>query len=77
MRPKVGEKYIHYKNPEKKYEIVFLAKDKETLIDVVAYRALYPVTDLGEGFEKDPIFVRPIENFCEVFPDGQSRFKKI
>lgn len=46
MKPKIGEKYSHYKNPDKTYEIVCLAKNTETLQDEVVYRALYPINDL-------------------------------
>lgn len=77
LRPKIGEKYIHYKTPDKEYEIVCIGKDKETKKDLVAYRALYPVTDLGEEFAKDPVFVRTLENFCEILPDGKRRFQKV
>ncbi len=77
LRPQPGERYLHYKNDEKQYEIVCIAKDKETLQDLVIYRALYPVTDLGEDFEKDPIFVRTLENFMALLPDNQERFKKV
>jgi hypothetical protein len=68
---------MHYKNPDKQYEIVCIAKDKETLNDLVVYRALYPISDLGEEFAENPIFVRNLENFTETFPDGKKRFQKI
>jgi hypothetical protein len=74
---KPGERYTHYKNSEKEYEIVCLAKDKETLEDLVVYRALYPISDLGEEFAKDPVFVRTIEDFMAILPDGRERFKKV
>lgn len=75
--PQAWEHYTHYKNPDKKYEIVCIAKDKETLQDLVVYRALYPVTDLGEEFAKNPIFVRTIEDFMATLPDGRKRFEKL
>ncbi len=75
--PKTRERYTHYKNPDKEYEIVCIAKDKETLSDVVVYRALYPVVDLGEDFAKDPVFVRTVEDFMAILPDGKERFKKV
>lgn len=74
MRPKIGDIYTHYKNPDKQYEIVCLAKDKETLWDLVVYRALYPVLDLGEEFAKDPVFVRTIGDFMAVLADWRKRF---
>lgn len=77
IKPHTWERYIHYKNPDKEYEIVCIAKDKETLQDLVVYRALYPISDLGEEFSKDPVFVRTIEDFMEILPDGTERFKKV
>lgn len=77
MKPKAGDKYTHYKNQDKQYEIICLAKDKETLHDLVVYRALYPISDLGEDFAQDPVFVRRIEDFMAILPDGTERFKKI
>ncbi len=41
------------------------------------YRALYPVLDLGEEFQKDPVFVRTIEDFMAILTDGTERFKKV
>lgn len=41
------------------------------------YRALYPVLDLGEDFQKDPVFVRTIEDFMAILPNGIERFKKV
>lgn len=32
---------------------------------MVVYRPLYEVTDLGEDFARDPLFVRPKDIFCE------------
>lgn len=75
--PQAWERYTHYKNTGKQYEIVCLAKDKETLQDLVVYRALYPVIDLGEEFQKDPVFVRTIEGFMAILPDGRERFKRV
>ncbi len=77
LKPHTWEHYTHYKNPDKQYEIVCLAKDKETLSDLIVYRALYPVLDLGEEFAKDPVFVRTIEDFMAILPDGTERFKKV
>ena len=77
LKPQIWEHYIHYKNPDKQYEIVCIAKNKETLKDLVVYRALYPVTDLGEEFQKDPVFVRALEDFMAILPDWRERFKKV
>lgn len=54
-----------------------MAKDKETLHDLVVYRALYPITDLGEEFARYPVFVRTIEDFMTILPDGRERFIKV
>ncbi len=77
VNPQAGEHYTHYKNPDKQYEIICLAKDKESLKDLVIYRALYPITDLGTEFAQNPVFVRTIEDFMAILPDGIERFKKV
>ena len=77
LKPQIWERYTHYKNPEKQYEIVCLAKDKETLQDLVVYRALYPISDLGEEFQQDPVFVRTIEDFMAILPNWRNRFEKL
>jgi hypothetical protein len=65
---KVG-RYRHFKGKE--YEVITVAKDSETLEDMVVYRALY-----GEyGY-----WVRPLTMFCEtVTVEGQTmpRFQYI
>ncbi|MBQ8682489.1 MAG: DUF1653 domain-containing protein [Selenomonadales bacterium] len=62
-------RYRHFKGKE--YEVIAVAKDSETLEDMVVYRALY-----GEcGW-----WVRPLTMFCEtVSADGQQmpRFRYI
>ena len=62
-------RYRHFKGKE--YEVIAVAKDSETLEDMVVYRALY-----GEhGY-----WVRPLAMFCEtVTVDGQTmpRFQYI
>ncbi len=50
---KIG-KYRHFKGNE--YEVLYLAKDSETLEEVVVYRALY-----GEG----GVWVRPAKMWSE------------
>lgn len=40
-------KYLHYKG--NKYEVIEIARDSETLEDVVVYRALYDSPDFGKG----------------------------
>ena len=41
MKIKIGGTYKHYKN-DNLYKVIALAKDSETLQDVVVYEALYP-----------------------------------
>ncbi len=53
-------RYRHFKGNE--YELLYIAKDSETLEDMVVYKALY-----GEG----GIWVRPLEMWNEtVVRDG-------
>lgn len=59
MEVKKG-KYRHFKGNE--YELLYIAKDSETLEDMVVYKALY-----GDG----GIWVRPLEMWNEtVVRDG-------
>jgi len=41
MKIKIGVNYKHYKN-NNLYKVIALAKDSETLQDIVVYEALYP-----------------------------------
>lgn len=41
MKIMIGGTYKHYKN-DNLYKVVALAKDSETLQDIVVYEALYP-----------------------------------
>lgn len=41
MKIKIGGLYKHYKN-DNHYKVIALAKDSETLQDIVVYEALYP-----------------------------------
>jgi hypothetical protein len=60
-RIKIG-KYRHFKGGE--YEVLYLAKNSETLEEMVVYRALY-----GEG----GIWVRPAKMWDEmVVRDGKT-----
>jgi hypothetical protein len=70
---KIG-KYQHYKGNF--YEVLGMATHSETLEKLVAYRALYEISDYGFG----SIWVRPHEMFREnVVIDGKEipRFKYI
>ena len=70
----IGAIYKHYKGHN--YEIIGLARNSETLEEMVVYKALYESSEFG----KDCLWVRPKEMFLEnVIVDGQEieRFKKI
>lgn len=69
MRLKPGDVVRHFKG--NKYEILYIAKDSETMEDVVVYRALYG--DRG-------VWVRPLEMFLspvdrEKYPDVSQNFR--
>ena len=73
MRMKPGDIVRHFKGNE--YEILHIAKDSETMEDVVVYRARY-----GEG----GVWVRPFQMFFspvdrEKYPDVKQtyRFERI
>lgn len=70
---KIGKKYRHFKNKE--YEVLALAKDCETLEDIVVYKALY-----GDG----QVWTRNADDFLskvdkEKYPDvkQENRFEEI
>ena len=63
----IGTKYKHYKNKKHIYEIIGMARNSETLEEMVVYRALYDSLDFG----KDCLWVRPKAMFLEnVDVDG-------
>ena len=56
-------KYKHYKGGGKEYEVIGIARDSETLEDLVVYQALY-----GDK----ALWVRPLKMFLEkVEVDGK------
>lgn len=67
-----GAEYTHYKDPTKRYEVVFLAIDEPTDEVRVVYRELYG---------KAMIWVRTLEDFTSKvkLENGQEvdRFKKV
>jgi hypothetical protein len=67
--------WSHYKRPERRYEIIALGKDSETLEEVVIYKALYQ----GE-FKFGQIWCRKKNEFLgTVTKDGEeiNRFNLI
>ncbi len=59
-------KYKHYKGNE--YEVLGVARQSESLEELVIYKALYASTEFGEG----ALWARPKEMFLEmVNVDGQ------
>ena len=52
-------KYKHFKGEE--YEVIGVAKDSETLEELVVYQALYNSKEFG----KNSLWVRPKEMFLE------------
>lgn len=65
-------KYKHYKG--KNYEVVGIAKDSETLEEIVVYRALYDSKEFG----KDVLWIRPkkmFEEYVEVNGKKIPRFE--
>ena len=66
---KIGKKYRHFKNKE--YEVLALAKDCETLEDIVVYKALY-----GDG----QVWTRNADDFLskvdkEKYPDVKQEYR--
>jgi len=71
MRLKKGI-YQHFKG--KRYELIGVGRDCETLEEVVIYRGLYDDPDYG----KNPIWVRPKTSFLQKVKVGKRlvpRFK--
>lgn len=58
-------KYRHFKGNE--YELLYLAKDSETLEEMVVYRALY-----GEG----GVWVRPAKMWNEIVERDGQKYKR-
>ncbi len=67
-------KYQHYKG--KCYEVIGVARDSETLEELVIYRALYD----SEEFGRNALWARPKKMFLEkVHVDGKEvpRFRRV
>ena len=65
MEPILPGKYRHFKGNE--YEVLYIAKNSETLEDMVVYRALY-----GEG----EVWVRPASMWNEEIVRDGKRVKR-
>ena len=55
--PSIGSIYHHFKDPEKHYEVVGIARHTETEEEMVVYKPLYEDAIA-------PLFVRPLELFA-------------
>ena len=53
-------KYRHFEGKE--YEVIAIAKDSETLEEMVVYRSLYENPEFGFG----AVWVRPLSMFTEI-----------
>jgi len=65
--------YVHYKNPEHRYRVIGVAKQSETLEDLVVYEALYE-NDVSK------LWARPLDMFTgtvEVNGETVPRFRYI
>jgi hypothetical protein len=60
MEIKPGQEYSHYKNPKRFYEIIGVAKNSETLEEMVIYKALY-----SDEFPFGQLWARPKSIFLE------------
>ena len=70
------QKYRHYKDKSKVYEVICTAIHSETLDEMVVYKALYDSKEFG----KNAIWVRPKKMFEEtLIIDGKTvkRFELI
>jgi hypothetical protein len=62
-QPKIGGIYTHFKNSDKKYRVLGIAKHSETEEDMVVYEPLY----------ENPwslLIVRPLKMFVEEVEKG-------
>jgi len=65
IKPK--QKWTHYKNPSREYEIIGIAKNSENLEEMVIYKALY-----ADEFLFGQIWARPKKEFLgKVNKDGK------
>jgi len=75
MEIQVGQIWSHYKRPDRRYEIIAIGKNSETLDEMVVYKALYQ----GE-FKFGQIWCRSLNEFLGTLTkDGKeiNRFELI
>lgn len=66
---KIG-KYRHYKGKE--YEVLFVAKDSDTLSEMVVYKSCYHSLEFG----KDAVWVREKSEFLEQINHNGKRVSR-
>ncbi|MEI7961416.1 MAG: DUF1653 domain-containing protein [archaeon] len=64
---KNGQKWTHYKHPEREYEIIGIAKYSENLEEMVIYKALYE-----EDYPLGQLWARPKEEFLGLATDKKT-----
>ncbi|MFT5037338.1 MAG: hypothetical protein ACI9VM_000917 [Candidatus Azotimanducaceae bacterium] len=60
MKAQIGKRYRHYKGKE--YVVLNIARNTETLEDLVVYQAQYDTPDFGSK----PVWIRPKDMFEET-----------
>ncbi len=66
-----GQIWCHYKSPNKRYEIVEIGKDSETLEEIIVYKALYQ----GE-FKFGQIWCRKKKEFLETIEKNSEKMPR-
>ncbi|MCX6803420.1 MAG: DUF1653 domain-containing protein [Candidatus Diapherotrites archaeon] len=55
---KLGQKWTHFKHPEREYEIIGIAKNSSDLEEMIIYKALY-----ADEFPFGQLWARPKKEF--------------
>lgn len=61
---KAGQKWKHYKHPQREYEIIGEALDSDSLTELVLYKALY-----ADDYPFGQIWARPKKDFLGTTTD--------
>lgn len=72
---KKGDIITHYKKPNKRYEVLEIGFDSNTMQEMIVYKALYQ----GE-FKFGTIWIRPKKEFFDIIEFNgikNQRFKKV